>query len=115
MRRIPARESALVRWAAAARGDNVKAMKTIHSTVNEIFAACPELCGFSVQHATDLTRDRAAGQLEGDLYLADVETLPYARNERLFGEIAVALLDLIDERPETVELLRGRTFARTLH
>jgi hypothetical protein len=78
-------------------------MKTIDSTVNEIFAACPELCGFSVQQA------------RGDLYLADVETLPYARNDRLFGEIAAALLDLIDEQPEAVEELRGRTFARTLH
>ena len=31
------------------------------------------------------------------------------------GEIARTLLELIDERPEAAELLRGRTFARTLH
>jgi hypothetical protein len=90
-------------------------MRTIDSTVNQIFAACPELCGFSVQEANALSHDRKAGQLEGDLYLADVETLPYARSERLFGEIAVALLDLIDEQPEAAEQLRGRTFARALH
>jgi hypothetical protein len=90
-------------------------MKSIHSTVNGIFAACPELCGFSVQEAESLDQARAAGQLEGELYLADVETAPYAPSERLLGEIAVALLDLLDERPEAIEELRGRTFARTLH
>ena len=77
-------------------------MKTIHAIVNQIFAACPELCGFSVEDAATLS-------------LADVETFPYPRNEELLGEIAVALLDLIDEQPEAAELLRGRTFARTLH
>lgn len=78
-------------------------MKTIHATVNEIFATYPELWGFSVQDAKDLC-------------LADVETHPWAgQPERLLGEIAVALLDLIDEQPEAAEQLRGRTFARTLH
>jgi hypothetical protein len=76
-------------------------MKTIASTVHEIFAACPELCGFSVS---------------GELQLSDVEVHPrLAQSERLVGEIAEALSDLIDEQPEAVELLRGRTFARTLH
>ena len=90
-------------------------MKTIHTTVNKIFAARPELCGFSVQDATTLGGDREADPLQDDLYLADIETLPYARDERLLGEIAIALLELIDEQPEAVEQLRGRTFARTLH
>jgi hypothetical protein len=31
------------------------------------------------------------------------------------GEIAVALVDLMDDEPAARELLRGRTFARTLH
>ena len=90
-------------------------MKTVSAAVNEIFAACPELCGFSVQDADTLSRDRASGQIEGKLYLADVAFMPYAHAEPLLGEIAVALLDLIDEQPEAVEELRGRTFARSLH
>ena len=93
-------------------------MKTVRAAVDEIFAACPELCGFSVQHAQDAHSLTCAGisePLEGDLRLADVETAPYAPSERLLGEIAVALLELIDEQPEALEELRGRTFARTLH
>jgi len=41
---------------------------------------------------------------------ADIE----AAADRCFGEIAIALVDLIEERPEARELLRGRTFTRTL-
>ena len=90
-------------------------MKTVHATVNHIFAMCPELCGFSVQDAETLTRDRVSGQLERGLYLADVATTTLDNSEHLLGEIAAELLDLIDEQPEAVDELRGRTFARTLH
>ena len=91
-------------------------MKTVHTTVNHIFAMCPELCGFSVQDAETLTRDRVSGQLEGGLYLADVATTTALdHSEQLLGEIAAELLDLLDEQPEAVDELRGRTFARTLH
>jgi hypothetical protein len=89
-------------------------MRTVHATVNHIFAMCPELCGFSVQDAKTLTRDRVSGQLEAGLYLADVATTN-GSSERLLGEIAAELLELIDEDPEAADALRGRTFARTLH
>jgi hypothetical protein len=79
-------------------------MRAIDATVNEIFAAWPELYGFSV------------GQLEGELCLADVATDAWHRHsQELLGQIAAALLELIDEQPEAADLLRGRTFARTLH
>jgi hypothetical protein len=90
-------------------------MKTVHTTVNHIFAMYPELCGFSVQDAETLTRDRVSGQLEAGLYLADVATTTNGSSEQLLGEIAAELLDLIDEDPEAIDALRGRTFARTLH
>ena len=79
-------------------------MTTIDTTVGDIFATCPELSGFSV------------GQIGGELCLSDVETDPrLVKSEELLGNIAAALLELIDENPAAAELLRGRTFARTLH
>ena len=33
----------------------------------------------------------------------------------IYQEIAATLSELLDERPEAGEFLRGRTFARTLH
>ncbi|HWI98696.1 MAG TPA: hypothetical protein VNU96_06735 [Burkholderiales bacterium] len=90
-------------------------MKTVHAAVSDIFTMHPELCGFSVQDAETLTRERVSGQLEAGLYLADVATTTYGSSEQLLGEISVALLELIDEDPQAVDALRGRTFARTLH
>ena len=90
-------------------------MKTVHAAVSDIFTMHPELCGFSVQDAETLTRECVSGQLEAGLYLADVATTTYGSSEQLLGEISVALLELIDEDPQAVDALRGRTFARTLH
>ena len=79
-------------------------MRTVATTVNEIFAAWPELYGFSVR------------QIEGELCLDDVATDPWhAHSETIAGEIAAALVELLDEQPDAAKLLNGRTFARTLH
>lgn len=79
-------------------------MKTaLDDTLERIFAVCPELCGFAVDDAQELG-------------FIDVALNPgYEQSGPLLGAIADALLDLIDEQPEARELLRGRTFARTLH
>jgi hypothetical protein len=69
-----------------------------------------------VQDAQTLSSDPAASRLERELVLADVETDPWpAPSQELCGEIAVALLDLMENEPAARELLLGRTFARTLH
>jgi hypothetical protein len=88
----------------------------VAAAVDGLFRRLPSLVGFSVQEAQTLPKDRASGRLERELVLADVETDPWpARSQELFGQIAVALLDLMDSEPAARELLRGRTFARTLH
>jgi hypothetical protein len=75
----------------------------LRSLVERLFKRWPMLAGFSVQDT-------------GELLLADVETNPWsAAGPELSGEIAVALLDFIDEDPAARELVRGRTFVRTLH
>ena len=77
----------------------------VAAAVNQLFRRLPSLMGFSVQQV-----------LEHELVLADVETnLWPARSQEVFGEITVALLDLLDEEPAARELLIGRTFARALH
>jgi hypothetical protein len=79
-------------------------MNALKATANEIFAAWPELYGFSV------------GRIDGVLSLEDVAADPWGAGlEELPGQIAAVLVELIDEHPETADLLRGRTFARTLH
>jgi hypothetical protein len=85
-------------------------MKTPESrlavAVDSLFRRWPSLVGFSVQEA----------RLERELVLTDVATSPWlAHTQELCGEIAVAMLNLIDDEPATRELVLGRTFARSLH
>ena len=86
----------------------------LDETVGALFRRLGALQGFSVQDAAQVPAGREAGQLEGDLSLADLATFPLDAADQCFGEIAIALVDLIDERPEARELLRGRTFTRAL-
>jgi hypothetical protein len=84
-----------------------------HQMVNQIeqrlellFSRCPELSGFSVRGDAD------------ELFVSDVGIAPRLSAEQygeIYQDIAVTLSELLEERPEAGELLRGRTFARTLH
>ena len=75
----------------------------LEALVQAIFRRWPGLVGFSVEDA-------------GELVLSEMETQPWSvQPYELLGEVSVALLDFVDEDPGALELLRGRTFARTLH
>lgn len=98
------------------KSQSVRSLQTdaqIDAAVRALFQRLPGLQGFSVADSASVPADREAGQLEGDLSLADLTTCPPSAADRCFGEIAIALVDLLDERPEARALLRGRTFART--
>jgi hypothetical protein len=86
--------------------------------VEAVFDRYPMLCGFTVQARATLAIGRTTPLLQSGLYLADVEVSSppgYSASEDLCGETASMLLELIDELPEVLDLLRGRTFARTFH
>ncbi len=84
-------------------------MKTqiqLEEQLQSLFARCPELSGFSVRGEAD------------ELFVSDVGISPRLSAEQygeIYQEIANTLSVLLDEQPEAGELLRGRTFARTLH
>ena len=70
--------------------------------VDVLFRRCPTLCGFLMQ--------------EGDLLDLTCHPLPNREQaEAVLGEVSQMLQELLDEQPEAAELLRGRTFARTVH
>ena len=79
--------------------------RELRAAVGGLFERWPSLQGFSVQ-------------LEDGEFLADVTlsdgawSLP---SESLLDDIGVSLLDLMDSRPQAAELLRRRTFARSIH
>jgi hypothetical protein len=84
----------------------MKIQTDLQTQVDSLFARCPELCGFSVRAEND------------ELFVSDVGIAPRLSAEQygeIFQDIAKTLSDVLEEAPETSELLRGRTFARTLH
>lgn len=89
----------------------------IDETVRYLFARLSGLRGFSVIDAASMVGEREAGRLQGDLCLADITVSPdfAAAGEDYFTDIAVALIDLLDEEPAARALLRNRTFARTVN
>jgi len=84
----------------------MKIHSQLEHQVESLFARCPELCGFSVRSEND------------ELFVSDVGIAPRLSPQQygeIFQDIARTLADLLEDEPEAEELLRGRTFARTLH
>jgi hypothetical protein len=86
--------------------------------ITAIFERCPTLFGFTVQDSSALPEELRAIALERELVVSDIGVYPYLtadQCEQIYNEIAVALLDFMFERPSAKDVLRGRTFVRTLH
>ena len=86
--------------------------------IEAIFDRCPQLFGFTVQDSSALPEELRAIALERELVVSDIGVYPYLNAdqcEQIYNEIAVALLDFMFERPAAKDVLRGRTFVRTLH
>ena len=75
----------------------------IFERIATLFHRLPMLSGFCVE--SDLSADEVT-----------LDTWPgWSPSEAVREEIDRALADLIEERPDNAELLRGRTFARFFH
>ena len=86
--------------------------------VDTIFDRCPALYGFTIQDCSALPEELRSLALERELVVTDIGVYPYLNAdqcEQIYNEIAVALLDFMFERPFAKDVLRGRTFVRTLH
>jgi hypothetical protein len=100
------------------RTESVRLESDLAARLEELFQRCPALHGFTVQPAAGVSRERVVAGLQDDLYLADViwhVPLDGEQAASLVGEISQTLIELVDERPEAMSLLRGRTFASVLH
>jgi hypothetical protein len=78
-------------------------LQEVQDAVNTLFQRYPTLCGFAVKD---------------DLSFSNVACHPALASpeaEMLCEEISATLHELVEERPEAAELLRGRTVARTFH
>ena len=84
-----------------ARRQQAEAILARH--VHALFQRLPMLSGF---------------WLASDLELGELSIFSwpgYSAGPDLYDEVRQALVDLAEERPDAVQLMRGRTFARAVH
>ena len=84
-----------------ARRQRTEAIVARH--VYELFQRLPMLCGF---------------WLRPDLELAELSVFNWpgcTAGMDVYEEVMQSLVDLAEERPEALQLMRGRTFARAVH
>jgi hypothetical protein len=83
-----------------------------------VFGRFPDLCGFALQDATGLPDYIDPSRLGDELFVTELgfsTLVSETEYDEAYTLISDAVADIVSERPEAVELLRGRTFARTLH
>ena len=84
-----------------ARRHHMEAIIALH--VHQLFQRLPMLSGFWLQPDFEVTE-------------LSVFTWPgYTAGRDLYEEVMQSLVDVAEERPEAVPLMRGRTFARAVH
>jgi hypothetical protein len=86
--------------------------------IKALFVACPNLCGFVVEDPSGLHGDTNPHDGENRLFVTQISfSAPFSLDEsrQVCALIVSAVAELVTAQPEAYELLRGRTFARTLH
>jgi hypothetical protein len=92
--------------------------ESIASEIKALFDQFPDLAGFSVVDRSGLPDDIDPSGRESQLFIGDIGFCPPVsdgEHGKACNEICDVLSDLVSERPEAFEVLRGRTFSRTLH
>lgn len=86
--------------------------------IRALFLACPNLCGFVVEDLSGLHHDAGPHASENGFAITQVSFgTPFSRDEshQVCSLIVSVVSELVAAQPEAYDLLRGRTFARTLH
>jgi hypothetical protein len=96
----------------------------VATQIRKLFGRCPELAGFAVhdlaaiQEVDGLSHERERSEANPRLIVTDIgfsATMSREDLEEIYTLIGTAISDVVSEQPEAFDLLRGRTFARTLH
>ncbi len=90
----------------------------VETRMKALFGRCPELAGFAVQDLTGSAEEKHALEHEPALFVTDIgfsAVMGEDEIEETYHLIGSAISDVVAEQPEAIELLCGRTFARTLH
>ena len=102
--------------------DQKRVMADVEARIAALFTRCPSLCGFSIQDRAQVSESKPQEVNESqipdaDLYVTEIGIYPKLGADQyadVFDEISVTLANLVSQQPNAYDVLRGRTFARTL-
>jgi hypothetical protein len=98
--------------------DQKRVVADVEAKMGALFQRCPALCGFSVQDRSTLPEILNDAPIpDADLYVTEIGIFPKLGAEQyadLFDEITVTLSNLVNAQPNAYDVLKGRTFARTM-
>lgn len=98
--------------------DQKRVVADVQARIDALFVRCPTLCGFAVQDRASLPEQLTEAQIpDADLYVTEIGIFPKLSTDQyadVFDEITITLSNLVSEQPNAFDVLRGRTFARSL-
>lgn len=98
--------------------DQKRVVADVKARIDALFIRCPTLCGFAVQDRASLPEQLTESQIpDADLYVTEIGIFPKLSTDQyadVFDEITITLSSLVSEQPNAYDVLRGRTFARSL-
>lgn len=90
----------------------------VEEWLRAVFRRRPDLQRFVIQDRAGLPDHIDSATLEGELFVTQITLYPRRggrQYDEVYADIARAITRVVDEQPEALSLLRGKTFVRALH
>ncbi|HEX2199789.1 MAG TPA: hypothetical protein VHG88_14365 [Burkholderiales bacterium] len=90
----------------------------VETQLRAVFRRRPDLQRFVIEDRAGLPDHIDREALQGELFITQITLYPRRGSrqyDEVYADIARAITSVVDERPEALTLLRGKTFVRALH
>jgi hypothetical protein len=90
----------------------------VEARLREVFRRRPELQRFVIQDRAGVADHVDPQSLVGELFITQITLYPRrggSQYDEVYADIARAITQVIDERPQALSELRGKIFVRSLH
>ena len=90
----------------------------LEAQLRAVFRRRPDLQRFVIQDRAGLPDHIDRESLQGELFITQITLYPRRGSrqyDEVYADIARAITRVVDERPDALSQLRGKTFVRALH
>jgi hypothetical protein len=90
----------------------------LEARLQAVFGRRPDLHRFVIQDKAGLADHIDRENLAGELFVTQITLYPRRgtrQYDEVYADIARAITQVVAERPEAIDLLRGKAFVRALH